>query len=144
MKILSSIGIITMCIVLSSCKTNHSESTQSEKNNQITDTNFLGINYKDFNDFIDIKFYDSLPVVLKQLKPMKDLHLENYFKAKGTYPGKIYLNGKFANLETNRIYLYFPDNIFTSAKIDFGFSDSIYLSRNTASAFYYLIKPNIT
>jgi len=116
--------IISVCFVLLGCNTNPRESKQLVKPGQTTDTNFLGMNYKDYSGFIDINFYDSLPTVLRQLKQMKDLRIENSSKAKGTYPGNIYLNGKFANIETDRIYLYFPDNIFTSAMVDFGFSDS--------------------
>ena len=124
MKTLLAILMISTSIILTNCKTNLKETRQLEKSIQTKDTNFLGMNYYAFNDIMDIKFYDSLPHVLRQLKPMKDLHIENYSKAEGNSPGRIYLNGKFANLETDRIYLDFPDNIFASAMVDFWFSDS--------------------
>lgn len=116
--------IISVCFVLLGCNTTPTELKQLVIPVQTTDTNFLGMNYKEYSGFIGINFYDTLPTVLKQIKLMTDLRIENSFKAKGTYPGNIYLKGKYANIETDRIYLYFPDNIFTLVKVDFGFSES--------------------
>jgi hypothetical protein len=116
--------IILSCVILTNCKSKPNSTNQLGARDNSLDTNFLGMNYYEYNSLMGLKFYDTLPNVIKQIKSMKELTIKRYSNAIGGLPGYIFLNGKFANLETSEIYLNFDDNVFTFAIVDLGFSDS--------------------